>query len=65
MPPKIRELITELERAGFTNKGGKDSHRNYAHPKLAKPIIVSGKAGEDAQHYLIKAVQKAIEAAKK
>jgi hypothetical protein len=23
MPPKIRELIAELERNGFTNRGGK------------------------------------------
>jgi len=28
MPPKIRELIAELERNGFTNRGGKGSHRN-------------------------------------
>jgi len=31
MPPKIRELINELERNGFTNRGGKGSHRNYEH----------------------------------
>lgn len=28
MPPKVRELIAELERNGFTNRGGKGSHRN-------------------------------------
>jgi len=28
MPPKIRELIAELERNGFTDRGGKGSHRN-------------------------------------
>ncbi|MGQ0752656.1 MAG: type II toxin-antitoxin system HicA family toxin [Betaproteobacteria bacterium] len=33
MPPKVRELISELERAGFTNRGGKGSHRNFVHPK--------------------------------
>lgn len=31
MPPKIRELIAELERNGFTSGGGKGSHRNYEH----------------------------------
>ena len=32
MPRKLRELIGELERAGFVDRGGKGSHRNYAHP---------------------------------
>ncbi len=31
MPPKIRELIAELERHEFTNRGGKGNHRNYEH----------------------------------
>ena len=29
MPRKIRELIRELEAAGFVDRGGKGSHRNY------------------------------------
>jgi predicted RNA binding protein YcfA (HicA-like mRNA interferase family) len=29
---KIRELIADLERAGFLNRGGKGSHRNYKYP---------------------------------
>jgi predicted RNA binding protein YcfA (HicA-like mRNA interferase family) len=36
MPPKVRELIAELEAAGFVNDGGKGSHRNYRHPTPAK-----------------------------
>ena len=31
MPRKIRELIADLEAAGFTNRGGKGSHRNFVH----------------------------------
>lgn len=31
-PRKIRELIRDLEKAGFVNRGGKGSHRNYEHP---------------------------------
>jgi predicted RNA binding protein YcfA (HicA-like mRNA interferase family) len=61
MPPKIRELITELQRAGFVDRGGKGSHRNYVHPNLAKPITISGQPGEDAKHYQVRAVRKAIE----
>lgn len=65
MPPKIRELVAKLEKAGFANRGGKGSHRNYVHPRVSKPITVSGKLGDDAKLYLTKAVQKAIEESKK
>ena len=34
MPPKIRELISDLERSGFIDRGGKGSHRNFVHPKV-------------------------------
>ena len=65
LPPKIRELIQELENAGFKNRGGKGSHRNFVHPNVAKPVVISGKTGNDAQRYQIKAVKKAIEESKK
>ncbi len=65
MPPKVRELIAELERAGFVNRGGKGSHRNFVHPKVAKPVTISGRPGDDAKHYQLRAVQLAIEEAKK
>ncbi|MCK5097856.1 MAG: type II toxin-antitoxin system HicA family toxin, partial [Desulfobacteraceae bacterium] len=34
MPRKIKQLIKELEKAGFINRGGKGSHRNFVHPKV-------------------------------
>jgi predicted RNA binding protein YcfA (HicA-like mRNA interferase family) len=61
MPPKIRELIEDLERAGFSDRGGKGSHRNFVHPKLAKPVTISGKTGDDAKQYQVRTVQRAIE----
>jgi predicted RNA binding protein YcfA (HicA-like mRNA interferase family) len=60
MPPKVRELIEDLERAGFTNRGGKGSHRNFVHPKLTKPVTISGRTGDDAKRYQIRAVERAI-----
>jgi len=57
---KIRELVAELEGAGFVNRGGKGSHRNYVHPRLSKPITISGKLGDDAKQYQIRAVRTAI-----
>ncbi len=65
MPRKIRELIKELEKAGFVNRGGKGSHRNYVHPKVTKPITISGKPGDDARNYQEKAVKIAIKESKK
>ena len=65
MPPKVRELISELERAGFVNRGGKGSHKNFVHSKVAKPVTISGRPGDDAKHYQLRAVQLAIEEAKK
>lgn len=60
MPPKIRELIAELEQAGFVDRGGKGSHRNFVHPEASRPVTLSGKLGDDAKHYQIRAVRAAI-----
>lgn len=61
MPQKIRELIAELEPAGFVNRGGKGSHRNFTHPKVMRPVTLAGKPGDDAKRYQIRAVRLAIE----
>ncbi|MEW6530385.1 MAG: type II toxin-antitoxin system HicA family toxin [Thermodesulfobacteriota bacterium] len=57
----MRELIENLQRAGFVNRGGKGTHRNFVHPKVSKPVTISGRARDDAKHYQIRAVQRAIE----
>jgi len=64
VPPKIRELIADLEKSGFSDRGGKGSHRNFVHPKVNKPITMSGAPGDDAKHYQIRAVRRAIEESK-
>ncbi len=64
MPPKVRELIDELLQAGFRDRGGKGSHRNFVHPQLVKPVTISGKSGDDAKHYQVRAVRRAIEESK-
>ena len=61
MPQKVRELISELEQAGFLNRGGKGSHRNFVHPRVSRPITVSGALGSDAMQYQVRAVKLAIE----
>lgn len=65
MPRKIRQLIADLEKAGFRDRGGKGSHRNFIHPNCAYPVVISGKLGEDALRYQEKAVMLALKEVKK
>jgi predicted RNA binding protein YcfA (HicA-like mRNA interferase family) len=65
MPPTVRELIARLEQAGFVDRGGKGSHRNFIHPKVTRPVTISGQPGDDAKHYQLRAVELAIEEATK
>ena len=64
MPRKIRELVADLEMAGFSDRGGRGSHRNYVHPKVTRPVTISGKPGDDAKQYQERAVKRAIEESK-
>jgi len=63
MPRKVRQLISDLEQAGFQNRGGKGSHRNFLHPKGVR-VTISGNPGDDAKHYQERDVQRALEAVK-
>jgi hypothetical protein len=64
MPQKIRELIRELEKTGFINRGGKGSHRNFSHKSGVRIRgnrffgrtndyleTISGHLGDDAKPY--------------
>ena len=59
MPRKIRQLITDLEQAGFTLTPAKGSHQKFRHAS-GKTVIVSGHSGDDAHHYQEKLIQRAI-----
>jgi predicted RNA binding protein YcfA (HicA-like mRNA interferase family) len=65
MPPKVRELVAALERAGFVHRGGKGSHRNFVHPGVSRPVTISGALGGDAKKYQVRAVSAAIEESRK
>ena len=65
MPRKIRDLIRDLEQAGFVDRGGKGSHRNFVHAKVPKPVTISGNPGDDALQYQEKAVRLAIKESKR
>jgi predicted RNA binding protein YcfA (HicA-like mRNA interferase family) len=62
MPRKLRQLIADLETAGFERTvGGKGSHRKFRHARFAGSVILSGRDGDDAQHYQEKQIRHAIQ----
>lgn len=65
MPRKIIELISDLESAGFVNRGGKGSHRNFIHTTTKVSVSLSGNKGDDAHKYQEKDVKTAIKEATK
>jgi len=61
MPRKIRQLIADLEAAGFSRvPGGKGSHRKLRHPRFAGSIILSGQDSDDVHPYQEKQVRHAL-----
>jgi predicted RNA binding protein YcfA (HicA-like mRNA interferase family) len=61
MPRKIRQLIGDLQHAGFRAvPGGKGSHRKFRHDRFAGAVILSGKDGDDALPYQERQVRKAM-----
>ncbi|HSN53547.1 MAG TPA: type II toxin-antitoxin system HicA family toxin [Candidatus Sulfomarinibacteraceae bacterium] len=64
MPKKVRELIRMLKKAGFVDRGGKGSHRNFTHPSGVK-ITLSGRPSDDARRYQERDVERALREAVK
>ena len=60
MPRKIRQLISDLVKAGFVNRGGKGNHRNFLHDESGAGLTLSGQMGADAKMYQEKDVKEAI-----
>ncbi|MCB1093117.1 MAG: type II toxin-antitoxin system HicA family toxin [Verrucomicrobiae bacterium] len=62
MPRPIRDLISDLQKAGFESiPGGKGSHRKFVHPRYPGAVTLSGKSGDDAKPYQEKQIKQAIE----
>jgi predicted RNA binding protein YcfA (HicA-like mRNA interferase family) len=59
MPRKIRELIRDLEQAGFVDRGGRGGHRNYERPP-GQRVTLSGNSGAGAKPYQEQEVLRAI-----
>jgi predicted RNA binding protein YcfA (HicA-like mRNA interferase family) len=65
MLKKIRELISQLESAGFVIRGGKGSRRNFMRPNVIRPVVISGKTGDDAKKYQERAVESLLKSRSK
>ena len=63
MVKKIRELIHDLTKAGFVDRGGKGDHRNFKHLSGIR-ITISGNLGADAKRYQEREVERAIREAR-
>jgi len=48
-----------LKKAGFADRGGKGSHRNFKHPRGTR-ITISGNPDQDAKRYQERDVERAI-----
>jgi len=59
MPKKIRELIADLEKAGFVNRRTNGSHKTFVHPSGTQ-LTLSGNKGKDAKRYQEKDVKTKI-----
>lgn len=51
MPRKIRELKSQLRKAGFRWRPAKGSHTVWEHPLAEKSVTIAGKDGSDAKRY--------------
>ncbi len=51
MPRKIRELRSDLRRAGFAEEPGRGSHVGWRHPLLPDKFTLAGGEGDDAKPY--------------
>jgi predicted RNA binding protein YcfA (HicA-like mRNA interferase family) len=60
VPRKVRQLVAELECAGFVLASGKGSHRKFRHPRFPGSLILSGQSGDDVHHYQERLVRNAI-----
>ncbi len=47
VPRKIRQLISDLQQEGFSDRGGKGSHRNFCKGNVT--VTISGNSGDDAK----------------
>lgn len=62
MPRKLRQLRTDLRRAGWSIVRQEGSHETWIHPGIpGMSVILAGQDGADAHHYQEKEVRNALQ----
>ena len=64
MPRKLRELIKDLEKAGWLLDHFTGRHRVFKHPNVSRHVSLAGKKGDDAHRYQETLVKEAVEDAR-
>jgi hypothetical protein len=61
MPRKVRQLKTDMRKAGLVWRPGKGSHGFWEHPRYPQvTVTLSGQDGDDAQPYQERDVREAL-----
>lgn len=62
MPRKIRQLKSDLRKSGFVelSRRGKGSHTIWEHRHSGTMVTISGRDGDDADHYQERDVREAL-----
>ena len=56
MPIKVRELIKQIERDGWSMVATRGSHRQYKHPVKPGRVTIPGHLGDDVHPDTLKSV---------
>ena len=54
MPPKIRDVLQQLRKAGWQQVQQTGSHRQFKHPVHPGRVTVAGKPGDDVAPGILK-----------
>jgi predicted RNA binding protein YcfA (HicA-like mRNA interferase family) len=58
MPPKIRDIIKQIEKDGWCLVATKGSHRQYKHQKKPGRVTIAGHSGDELAYGTLNSILK-------
>ncbi len=58
MPSTIREVIAELETAGWRQTSQRGSHRQFEHPSRPGKVTVAGRPGDELKRGTLASIRR-------
>jgi predicted RNA binding protein YcfA (HicA-like mRNA interferase family) len=58
MPPTVREVIAELETAGWRQISQRGSHRQFEHPSRPAKVTVAGRLGDELKRGTLASIRR-------